>query len=764
MTDVIGLRLRMLSDWHIGTGGGVHGHLDRRVQRDQDGLPYVPAKTLAGVWRDACEVAAHALDSGPAGVWHDWVDDLFGTQHHTTGPGRGTSRPARLAVGGALRMPGRMGEALRGRPQLRQAAAFLKVGVAIDPATGTAADEELRVEEMARAGVCLTGSAELGTSPPLGAEQRRAAAALLWAGARLVERIGANRRRGAGRCRLELDGALFPADLDILASASPPAPPPHRYGDVAADPVPASGPGWERATLLLRTRTPVLVPAQTQGNLVSGRDHLPGGALFPAVLRCLGGRAAALARRGDLVVTAAAPGPPVPRVYLAKKGDPSVLLANALADEPDGSGKPAGRGFLDAGAEGDGDGDAPPRVVLPETVVRMHNTIRDDVQRPTQDIGGVYIYEALAPGQEFRAEVRVRAGVLTSGWAGKLAGTWRVGASSKDDYGLVDVTLAGAGPLDTSGGTRPGLSEGEELVVWAQSDVLVRDRRLRPSADAADVGRALERALAAAGARGVRLAPLRDGRTSLALSRVDSWHRTWQLPRPTLLGVAGGSCLLFRVTQGSVPPRALAEVECGGIGERTAEGFGQVLLNDPRLRRRLATSAVPRQEPPGQAPAAERAAGETAPLAPGETGYEEARVIERAAWREAMRRAAEELAADRRRRERIVPTQPTLTQLNAVRRLFPALDDEAVTTWLDSLAWPEEAIARLRRLLTERHTVWDHLKLPEAELTATRDGRETLRAELATEAIRVLLETCLREHARESGDGDGLANGKEKRG
>lgn len=425
MTDVIGLRLRMLSDWHIGTGGGVHGHLDRRVQRDQDGLPHVPAKTLAGVWRDACEVAAHALDSGPAGVWHDWVDDLFGTQHHTTGPGRGTSRPARLAVGGALRMPGRMGEALRGRPQLRQAAAFLKVGVAIDPATGTAADEELRVEEMARAGVCLTGSAELGTSPPLGAEQRRAAAALLWAGARLVERIGANRRRGAGRCRLELDGALFPADLDILASASPPAPPPHRYGDVAADPVPASGPGWERATLLLRTRTPVLVPAQTQGNLVSGRDHLPGGALFPAVLRCLGGRAAALARRGDLVVTAAAPGPPVPRVYLAKKGDPSVLLANALADEPDGSGKPAGRGFLDAGAEGDGDGDAPPRVVLPETVVRMHNTIRDDVQRPTQDIGGVYIYEALAPGQEFRAEVRVRAGVLTSGWAGKLAGTWR---------------------------------------------------------------------------------------------------------------------------------------------------------------------------------------------------------------------------------------------------------------------------------------------------------------------------------------------------
>ena len=44
------------------------GHWSARQRRsadyrDADGLPFVPAKTLRGIWRDACERVAYGLDS-----------------------------------------------------------------------------------------------------------------------------------------------------------------------------------------------------------------------------------------------------------------------------------------------------------------------------------------------------------------------------------------------------------------------------------------------------------------------------------------------------------------------------------------------------------------------------------------------------------------------------------------------------------------------------------------------------------------------------
>jgi len=63
------LRLTMESDWHIGSGTGRPGNIDRLVVRDGDGLPFVPAKTLRGIWRDACERLVRGLDDGKIGDW-----------------------------------------------------------------------------------------------------------------------------------------------------------------------------------------------------------------------------------------------------------------------------------------------------------------------------------------------------------------------------------------------------------------------------------------------------------------------------------------------------------------------------------------------------------------------------------------------------------------------------------------------------------------------------------------------------------------------
>ena len=72
--------VQMLSDWHIGTGDGRVAAVDAQIRRDSDGLPFVPAKTLTGLWRDACETVASAFDDGNGTAWQAWADWLFGSQ------------------------------------------------------------------------------------------------------------------------------------------------------------------------------------------------------------------------------------------------------------------------------------------------------------------------------------------------------------------------------------------------------------------------------------------------------------------------------------------------------------------------------------------------------------------------------------------------------------------------------------------------------------------------------------------------------------
>src|SRR5450432_381037 len=110
LPPVFPVRVRMLSDWIVGTGEGRVGDVDATVRRDADGLPFVPAKTLIGIWRDACEQVAGWLDgSGGGAPWQAWVDWIFGSQPDMAGDrtavaGRGPE-PAALALSPA-RLPG----------------------------------------------------------------------------------------------------------------------------------------------------------------------------------------------------------------------------------------------------------------------------------------------------------------------------------------------------------------------------------------------------------------------------------------------------------------------------------------------------------------------------------------------------------------------------------------------------------------------------------------------------------------------------------
>ncbi|WP_182874309.1 RAMP superfamily CRISPR-associated protein [Microbispora sp. H10670] len=832
----IDLELFLISDWQVGTGTGAPGYVDRLVQRDAvpvesgqvsgPAAPIVPAKTLTGVWRDACEVAANALDSGPAGVWYDWVTFLFGGQYapddsapssstpastasgqapgDTTGGHAGSSgtgsvrygrgggagralRPAALSLDGPLRLPERLAELLRRRPRVAWAATFRKPGVAIDPVTGTAETRKLRFVETARGGVTLMGRGQLRGFEELDQAQREAAIALLAAGARLIEGIGGNRRRGAGRCRLTLRSRDTGMDLDFAAlGRTPPAPPPASpTGTSDERPLPpprrTAERGWDRAELLITVTAPVLAGATVQGNLVEGQAYLPGWCLMSEVARRIGGPAHALVRTGDLVVTAATPMTPdggrtlpVPRVLVHAKGARQIVTGNRMTeDATEGKSYREGHIAVEGGETG--------TVVSPAFTLRMHNTIRDDVQRPTRDVGGVYIYQALAAGTALRAEVRVRRGVLEPGWEGRLSGRWRVGRSSKDDYGQVRVEARAvavppgdevrlhpkAMPAGRGGdGPEPGL-----LRVWLLSDLLVRDVRLRPSTHPGDVARALERALAAAGSPGVRLTPLTsspvDGRVTTALGahRTESWHRGWGLPRATLYGLSAGSCLTFTVTGGPIAPEALDELRTAGLGERRAEGFGQLEIDHDLLLRSFRDRPVAGSgadagpdEDQGIAVEPVPASGEArGPLRPDEDGHDAGRVYERAAWRAEIGRRCEVVMADPGRRSAILPDGVTTTQLNGLREVVGERSAEGALhrlAWLTRenkgrRPWPEERVEFLRRLIRDPEEVWTLLGLPEDELTVTRDGAAVLRAELHAESVRALITACVAAYARE---------------
>lgn len=577
LKDTFTLRLTMLSDWHVGSGFGRPGNVDRLVARDADGLPFVPAKTLRGIWRDACERLARGLDGETVGEWSSLVDRVFGSQPAlgANGPTRLHHDPAAKPIESALRVrPARMHSGIshlirsqrdQGQRAFMEALTFVKPGVEIDDRSGRALEKHLRFEEMARVGSVL--DAECAVNLPAAEGLREAVSTVLLAGARLVERLGGKRRRGAGRCRLTV--LSHDADQEVIDwlenNQSPPAWP----DKPASDSSPASGEAappsdpWITCPLVLKLTGPLAVAYRTVGNVVETLDFLPGSYLLPhvtKVLRELGHDTRTAIQRGDVCVLPATleiegkRGRPVPLALFADKLNPQQIVNRLLQEEPGTQAKQLREGYVAA--------DLSPRT--PPKVVQTHNTVEDRRQRPTTDVGGVYTYEAISPADEgqpvrLRSELRLRKSLadrLPPGWTDRLSNPVVLGRSKKDDYGEVTIEAGKAVPLQSSAvGTN-------ELVVWMLSDLLLRDERLRPAPTAGALAMELGRRL------GVTLTVRKPDKRLGELVRVrrlDTWHVGWGLPRPSLVAMQAGSCVVFTANK-TIDADQLREVEASGVG------------------------------------------------------------------------------------------------------------------------------------------------------------------------------------------------------
>lgn len=763
-------RLTMLSDWHAGTGAGRPGDVDRLVIRDEDGLPFVPAKSMTGLWRDACEIAARALDrQRPDDDWASWVEVAFGSQ-----PGLGGSRdrdrdrprPAALEVRRARYSPG-LRAAVRDSGDLVRATTFVKPGVKIDTVSGRAVPGMLRMEEVARVGTVLHGTFRLDADLLGDEDALRRVSAILLAGSRLVEQIGGKRRRGNGRCLF----ALSRPDLDewwswLLTAPPRRAEPPGLAPRVLPGPEraqPASG--WEIARLDMLLEDPVLAGGRVIGNRVLGQDRIPGGRLIPGILNRLGTAAADALAAGHLIITDATvaiggePGRPVPRTFavLKDRAAPRPLVNRALA--PPSNGKTVKEGFV---------APAPPlRLVRPAMVTRMHNSVDDITQRPTADAGGgVFTYQALAAGTAMVAEVRVRAGLLPPGWMEKLTGTYRLGRSRKDDYGRVSVQAHAAEPAPV----RAQAKRGSRLTVWLVSDLLLLDQRLRPTSDPGQLGRALAVAL---GLPEASLGePVMDDERAVSVlgtRRSESWQARWGLPRATLCGFAAGSIATF-VLGADVDGAAITWLETEGLGERRGEGFGQVLVATasgdgagPALLTEFVTGppGTVRMERPTPAPAPPGDRDDEAMLA----------ALRRESWRTKIHDGAVPLASTAAGREQIFGAgveKVSASQLAILRDVVANLGDpehaRAVVTAFKKQArrppWPDEVIKATTSLLVEPNRVWDLLGLSAGARGTSGDESQQeadrLRLELRDEAVQAVVLAALtaQRRAREAAGSD----------
>ena len=810
--------LHMLSDWHIGTGQGQPGGIDRLIWRDEDGLPYVPASTLIGVWRDACEVVAAALDNpnndNPCeSKWSEWVGYLFGSQQPAHGRAGDMLEPAHLKVE-AARIEERLRKALRSKPRVREEMTFVKPGVKIDPFTGVAAHDMLRFEEVARAGVELYGS--ILVTGTLDDDQMRTAGALLILGARFLERLGAKRRRGYGRCQLILyqDNAdspdkvsdeVFNETIGWVHNACPASVPSESTVEFATDqpdPLTQEG-GWITVKMHCELKTPVVVPRRTIGNVQLSGSRIPGWLLMPVVLGSLRNtlpQVDAAARAGQLIVTDAtpeidgAPSRPIPFAMAHEKGSESANgeFWNRLKEpEPEGKQvKLVREGFIGNMA----DGKLPGRAFAEHDLV-THNVIDDETGRPNAGVGGVYSVEALtghiASGSEattskiFRCELRVRREVLddvSNGWQEKLNGRHFVGRKTRGDYGQIYVEAEEPIPVPDSGlgESEGGSSESElkELRVWLLSDTLVRNERLRPSTDPEDIGREIATRLGVA-KDSVHLrrctcadaSPNDRGSSENLLhwvsrtERIDSWQRRWGLPRTSLVGIAAGSCGVF-VLDEPVTQKQVAELEIGGIGERRGEGFGQLSINDPLLSECLS------KYPSDDAASSDTDVESSILISTEEASYRTAQLFERAAWTSEILRRAEVIAAnaEERKEKTGITSDISPAQLGVLRsivgRFGPDGGKEAMCAWVKGIdkvpdrskKWGKVP-GKVKDLLEKPGCIWEHLDLGEdsslvKELVITTDGEQRLRKELWWDALRALLVQSLNTAGKQAGKND----------
>lgn len=570
------LKIEFQSDWHIGSGAGIPGSVDRQVLRDSQGLPYVPGKTLTGILRDAAEFVAEIR----GGRHKDLVSELFGTQQGLRGEDAVIEpRAAKIGIGSAV-FSEKTRNYILGN-DLTSALFYVQPGIKIDPSTGCTSEDHLFSVEKTRSGCVLY--AEVIFFVELSDDENK----LLNDAVKAVRRIGGRRRRGAGLCRLSWKSESDEQKISCMA--------------------PLTFNGNSDFPLILRFRLtnlqPLIIAGKTVGNIIHSETEIPGHMLLSCyankIFVQLGKeRIQKAVMNGEIAVSSFLPeldgseALPVPLCMAEKKE--SKELVNRLVSETSGKEqmKDIRTGYIKVLPDGINYYSAGIR-----KIIRTHNTVEDSSQRPDETTGGLFTYEALEAYQKFTGTVKIEKSlfddIMRSPEKDKIlselsCGVHKIGRSSKDEYGRVLLEFVSQVENQSESSE---LIKGKYIAVYLKSDLLLRDAYNGYSTKIEDVRNALSEKLGVTledipanewkEINDVNISPLGGTRGHcIRTKRRDSWQTVWVLPRPSLVCFSEGSIFTFCVDNPENWDKEKAKsLVINGLGERTAEGYGQILIN-----------------------------------------------------------------------------------------------------------------------------------------------------------------------------------------
>lgn len=784
----------MLSDWHIGTGAGIPGSVDALVARDADGFPCLPAKTVVGIWRDALETLTFGLDNGNEKNWQKWVDVIFGSQPNIDKNPNETPRPAILSIKPA-RIDENLRKAIKGNVKLEQALTFVKPNTKIEAASGTAETDSLRFTEMDRIGSVLSAEFNLDFTN-FEENAKEIVKALLTTSAALVERIGGNRRRGSGRCNVTVDCGEIDAIavLEKYRTDSLPSIPETQPKDELESAQEDKSNEWKRIEYSLKLETPVAIVTATLGNVSETLDFIPGTYLLPHITKQLTGISKYVAS-GDFQVLPATicvegnRGLPVPKViWYHKVGggfDEQGTVYNKIKEPKEVEDLTKQKKNYREGYVSDlGDnGDKLPFYETTKKILLMHNTVEDEFQRPTENVGGVFSRQAIEAGTVLKGEIRFKAAISKDLDFSKVGGYVRLGTSKKDDYGLADLNLK------PSEDAKSEVTATTNLIVYLASDVLLRNDNLRQTNLVCDLKNELEKML---GANGLKCTE----KSLIQVRRIESWHEGWGFPRPTFTAMAAGSVAVFEIetdeTKKSEFQTNLQNLELSGIGERRGEGYGQIKFNPKILTNPINTWKVPsKDDDKAKLETETRKSERTSAVKELKNQIVNAdklkkfiENIELSAWREEIARAVLKIANVDEKRLEIFGFKgdtPSMSQIGGLRSAIGRLKkvetendlESVVTNWLKHLQetpnrlkkWGENEesarknLKKIKDLVQSKTLIWEKLKLNDEKGKAffTKpdpliSDDEVLEKELWAEAVKSLFDACARAHKRKTED------------
>lgn len=765
------IKLTMDSDWQIGTGAGIPGSVDELVSKDVEGFPQIPAKTLVGIWRDALERLCDGLGNG----WSDWVEVIFGNQPNVEKNPNKKPVPAILSI-----QPARISENLRAKigddKRLKQALTFVKVGVKIDEQSGTSETNMLRFEEMGRVGTVLEANVECE-------KMNETVSALLILSAKLVERIGGKRRRGAGKCKLEIVGVTKTDIENAVGTIRNETKSEDRSVAEVNGTFVQNASDWKTCEYTLMLETPVSIVTAVLGNVSETLDFVPGTYLISYFVKHFGQDLFSEIQYNNFQISPATicidgeRSFPVPKIFAKekmKKADAEKEeVYNRLLEHLEGKEqtKPIREGFVSDLHSADIKYATTPQTIL------MHNAVEDEVQRPTADVVGVYSREAIKSGTVLKGEIRFRN--LDIDFS-NLNGNVRIGTSKKDDYGLARIEFGVPKEFEPKSGIKS-----KELILYLASDVMLRNGNLRQTNLVKDLAKELSEKLSAK----LTEAKAEKGLISslIQIRRIESWQTSWGFPRPTLTLMQAGSVVVFEIpnfesfseTEKTDFRTKLKELEKDGIGERRGEGYGQIIFNPPIL-------TIPK-------PVWNKEVTTRANDSKGNSEIEDkefAKLIEETAWREELKLAVSKIAAtenlrknifgfeiERNKKGQVTKSNPAMSQIGGLRSVVMRLQDfkdkTLVIDWLKHLKatdnrikkWDKENnTERANQLINNKliplfdnlEKVWlilcdteiDGVKVWNAPITLVHT-KDDLQKKLWAESVKSLFYACQQAHKRD---------------